>query len=440
MRTAGFFAAASATFPARRLLRGLPRRRHVPRALPVPGFLPDGPGPQNKIRSAMVRRLAEGRNPAWLTATAAGRRGPAPSDPVFPLALDRARRRAFHPVQGRRHRFVSVVCHADGGVRAHLSPREERGSAPDGRVAPDPGGSSGIGAAIVEKLAKQNVNVVIVALDDELLDDFHAKMTSRFVLNRPAGTPRVFFFPRWLKGEGSATKQILFDHNICGVRRYPSVSFRKAPVDLSKPDTVLSAIRLLTDDIPVNLLFNNAGFITTGLFSSVPLERNIGNFHCNATSAIPLTHHFVSRMIERGQSGLVTFTGSGAGFIPCPMSSIYGATKVFLNSFAASLAVELAPEGIDVVCINPSPVESRFYENAGKLEALKLFRKTAVQPSIVADALFASAGRVIIRDLGYFSVCSRLFLKALDWNLVAEIFKVAVPKNGDFIRMRMAKQ
>jgi NADPH:quinone reductase-like Zn-dependent oxidoreductase len=38
------------------------------------------------------------------------------------------------------------------------------------------GGSSGIGRAIVEKLVKQGVNVVIVALQDSLLDDFHAQL------------------------------------------------------------------------------------------------------------------------------------------------------------------------------------------------------------------------------------------------------------------------
>eukprot|EP00757_Euglenozoa_sp_SAG-D1_P014142 gene14142-4150_t len=42
------------------------------------------------------------------------------------------------------------------------------------------GASSGIGAAISEKLAGQGVNVVLVALDDQLLKDTTAKLQKEF--------------------------------------------------------------------------------------------------------------------------------------------------------------------------------------------------------------------------------------------------------------------
>ena len=42
------------------------------------------------------------------------------------------------------------------------------------------GASSGIGLAITAKLASQGLNVVMVAMPDELLDKSHAKMAAEF--------------------------------------------------------------------------------------------------------------------------------------------------------------------------------------------------------------------------------------------------------------------
>ena len=42
------------------------------------------------------------------------------------------------------------------------------------------GSSSGIGKAIAERLAAQNINVVLVALDDDLLKNTSAELANRF--------------------------------------------------------------------------------------------------------------------------------------------------------------------------------------------------------------------------------------------------------------------
>ena len=103
------------------------------------------------------------------------------------------------------------------------------------------GGSSGIGRAIVEKLAKQGVNVVIASLDDQLLVDCHAAME----------------------------------------KAYPKLSFRKVGVNLASgdPETYMDPLIEATKDIEVTLVFNNAGFITTGFYSDVPLGRSMANYH-----------------------------------------------------------------------------------------------------------------------------------------------------------------
>lgn len=84
------------------------------------------------------------------------------------------------------------------------------------------GSSSGIGRAITEKLAKQGINVVMVAIDDTLLNDVFEKMK----------------------------------------KDYPSVSFRKVGANLAKQG-YMETIANATKDILPNLIFNNAGFVVS---------------------------------------------------------------------------------------------------------------------------------------------------------------------------------
>ena len=78
---------------------------------------------------------------------------------------------------------------------------------------------------MVEKLAKQKINVVIAALDDDVLNKTFKEVQARF----------------------------------------PDVEFRKVGVNLGGPEAgYMPAIISATKDIHVQLVFNNAGFITTG--------------------------------------------------------------------------------------------------------------------------------------------------------------------------------
>ena len=99
------------------------------------------------------------------------------------------------------------------------------------------GASSGIGKALANKLAAQGLNVVLAALDDDLLKN---------------------------------TTQELRD-------AYRSQEFRAVGIDLCKhafpePDGwqgghgFMAEIKKATADVDVQVVFNNAGFIRTGTF------------------------------------------------------------------------------------------------------------------------------------------------------------------------------
>lgn len=255
------------------------------------------------------------------------------------------------------------------------------------------GSSSGIGKSIAEKLATQGINVVLVALDDAIL----------------AGT-----FEELKKN-------------------YPNVEFRKVGVNLAAKDyAYMTPIIEATNDIRINLVFNNAGYISTGLFADTELERLRCNLECNAGCAVPITHHFLRKMVESKEKGLITFTSSASCYLPGPTATMYSPTKAFLTNFASTIAAENHDVGIDVVVIHPSPVNTNFYKNEGpQLDSLKTAQKAAASPMNIANQIFAAAGRLTIWDQGVTCAVFRVVNKIIDFQIFTEIITRFAFVNGD---------
>lgn len=254
------------------------------------------------------------------------------------------------------------------------------------------GASSGIGKAIAEKLAGQGVDVVLVALDDPLLKSTFEELQ----------------------------------------RRFPGRKFRKVGVNLGAYDSYMGPIVDATHDIRVSLVFNNAGFICPGFFAETEFARIRANFECNAGCSLGITHHFVRLMMERKERGLVTFTSSAGCYLPGPTATLYSSTKAFLTNFAVTLAAEVKDAGIDVAVIHPSPVASNFYKTQGpQLGSLQQAQKAGVGPMVIANELFAAAGRITVWDQGFVCVLFRTVNKILDWQFFAELVTRCGRLNGD---------
>ena len=223
------------------------------------------------------------------------------------------------------------------------------------------GGGSGIGKAIVFKLASQGLNVVVVSLDDEFLKE--------------------------------TTKQLK--------EQFPSVEFRSVGCNFAPGVDYMAKIKEATKDITVQIVFNNAGFLVTGFFDQAPIGKVLVNMECNATAATNVAHYFAKQLVEKKLKGCIVFTSSVAGFIPTPFSAMYGATKAFCTQLAASLHIELNSLGIDVCAVHPSPVSSNFYRNLDhKIEILESACKQPVPPDALPDDIFRSIGACSLRDLG----------------------------------------
>ncbi|EPY31436.1 short-chain dehydrogenase [Angomonas deanei] len=194
----------------------------------------------------------------------------------------------------------------------------------------------------------------------------------------------------------------------------------------------MPAIIEATKDLSINLLFNNAGYISTGLFADTELERLRCNLECNAGCAVPITHHFLTKMIEQKRKGYITFTSSASTYLPGPTATLYSPSKAFLTNFATTLAAENKDVGIDVTVVHPSPVNTNFYKNEGpKLDSLATAQKAAAAPRNIALQLFAAAGRLTVWDQGTTCAVFRVVNKIIDFQIFTEIITRFAFVNGD---------
>jgi short-subunit dehydrogenase len=169
-----------------------------------------------------------------------------------------------------------------------------------------------------------------------------------------------------------------------------------------------------------------------GFFSDVPLGRWMANYHCNATCAIPISHHFLNKMMAANRPGLLAYTSSSACLFPNPFSSLYASTKAFLTMFACSVAAEVRSLGIDVVVVHPSPMATNFFKAGEGLAMLMAFKKLAAGPEVIADVLFSSAGRFVVRDQGAVTIFFRFVLKVIDSVFFAELTSWFAHTTGDY--------
>ena len=72
------------------------------------------------------------------------------------------------------------------------------------------------------------------------------------------------------------------------------------------------------------------------------------------------------------------------------------------------------------------------------LNIVKFFQTHSAPPSVIADAIFASAGRLVIVDQGLVTVIFKLITKLVDWNFLAWIMSRNACHQADFKRVKNA--
>ncbi|AIR85838.1 oxidoreductase [Pantoea rwandensis] len=126
-------------------------------------------------------------------------------------------------------------------------------------------------------------------------------------------------------------------------------------LDVTDAQSIVQAVQAALDKFgKVDVLVNNAGY---GYQSSVEEgdEREIrAQFDANVFGLFALTRAILPAMRKQRRGHVINIT-SVAGFIGFASSGYYSASKHAVEGWSDSLAVEAAPLGIHVTCVEPGP-------------------------------------------------------------------------------------
>ncbi|SEP48186.1 hypothetical protein SAMN04487843_12675 [Methylobacterium sp. ap11] len=185
------------------------------------------------------------------------------------------------------------------------------------------GASSGIGATYADRFARRGHDLVLVARDKARMDDLAERL-----------------------------------------RRETGVAIDVVPADLTDAGQMRTVEVRLRDDRRIGILINNAGANVAGAFAEQPPEDIERLVTLNATSVMRLARAVAPRFAEAGEGAIVNI-GSVVGLIPEFSSTVYGATKAFVQFLSQGLAHELGPKGVYVQAVLPAATGTEIWTRAG---------------------------------------------------------------------------
>src|SRR6478735_3450778 len=111
--------------------------------------------------------------------------------------------------------------------------------------------------------------------------------------------------------------------------------------------------------LDVDVLINNAGYSQSGALETLPLESVRRQFETNVFGALRLTQLVLPGMRARRRGKIVMISSMG-GRLVFPGGGAYHATKYAVEALSDALRMEVAPFGIDVICVEPGLIRTEF--------------------------------------------------------------------------------
>jgi NADP-dependent 3-hydroxy acid dehydrogenase YdfG len=116
----------------------------------------------------------------------------------------------------------------------------------------------------------------------------------------------------------------------------------------------------------VDLLFNNAGVLSTGFSWEISAKAWQTSLDVNIGGIVNGLRAFVPRLLAADRPARIINTASVGGFLPAPLMAPYSATKFATVALTESLAGELAilNSKVQVTLLAPGPVKSDIFREA----------------------------------------------------------------------------
>lgn len=192
------------------------------------------------------------------------------------------------------------------------------------------GGSEGVGLEWCRALAARGLSLVILARRAELLDSAASELADL------------------------------------------GVDVRTVVADITSP-SLAETLCEATAGLEIGMVVHNVGNWDRDHrdFLDDPLDVGRKLIDVNCDAAVVLAHTYLPAIKDRGRGALV-LVGSLAGIAGQALEATYSAAKAFTQHFAEALWSELAPSGVDVVCIPLGGTRTPALEAKGLLDVSAL--------------------------------------------------------------------
>ena len=207
------------------------------------------------------------------------------------------------------------------------------------------GATSGIGYELAKLFAKEGINLVLVARNEENL-----KKTA---------------------------------HEL---RQETDIEVHSIAADLFEPGAAKQVYDQVKETgITIEYLVNNAGQGEWGRFFRTDLDRDIDIVQLNIVALISLTKYFLQEMVSRN-SGRILQLASAFSKTPAPYAAVYAASKAFVLSFSEALVNELEETEVTVTALLPNATDTDWFHKAKAENTVTYKEGPLYDPAEVAAA------------------------------------------------------
>jgi NAD(P)-dependent dehydrogenase (short-subunit alcohol dehydrogenase family) len=155
------------------------------------------------------------------------------------------------------------------------------------------------------------------------------------------------------------------DSDARALARESAASVRPVRLDVTVASQIEAVARLIEGEVGergLDALVSNAGIVTAGPLEFVPPADLREELEVNTIGPIALIQAMLSLL--RAAGGRVVAISSASARIALPIIGPYAASKYALEAFLDALRLEVAQTGVDVVVIQPGPIETGMLEKA----------------------------------------------------------------------------
>lgn len=137
-----------------------------------------------------------------------------------------------------------------------------------------------------------------------------------------------------------------------------------ATLDVTDPEEPARVVERVVDETGrLDVLVNNAGYGQRGALEDVPTRKVRRQFDVNVLGPHRLLRAALPHM-RAAEDGTVVNVSSVAGRVSTPGMGVYAGSKFALEGMSDALRSEVEPHGLDVVLVEPGPVETDFEARA----------------------------------------------------------------------------